>query len=126
MENREFTRVRTLIPVDFTTDEESIAGEIRDISLDGLWLPTAVSVSAQTPGRVTIHLSDAITIRAEGVVVRSNPDGIAVHFVRLFGLESYETLRNLILYNAVDPARVEEEFESHVGLRRVVAAPSWP
>jgi len=119
MNEREFTRVRIQIPVDVEAGGKKIFGEVRDISLDGLWLPTTVPVSERTPCRVTIHLDGAITIRADGVVVRSEPDGIAIHLLELLELESYEHLRNLILYNAVDPAQAEQEFDSHLGLRRV-------
>lgn len=126
MNDREFTRVRILIPVDFEASDQDVSGEIRNISLDGLWLPTAVAVPKGTLGRVTIHLSEETTIRAHGVVVRSEPSGIAIHFLELLDLESYEHLRNLILYNAVDPAQAEEEFDSHVGLRRAEPAPPLP
>lgn len=119
MNNREFTRVRTRILVDVEAGGKKISGDVRDISLNGLWLPTTVPVSERTHCRVTIHLAEAITIRADGVVIRSEPDGIAVHFLELLELESYEHLRNLILYNAVDPARAEQEFDRHLGLRRV-------
>jgi hypothetical protein len=111
--------VRTRIPVDVEAGGNEISGEVGDVSLDGLWFPTTVRVSEQTPCRVTIHLDEAFTIRADGVVARSEPDGFAVHFLELLELESYEHLRNLILNNAVDPAQVEQEFDSHLGLRRV-------
>lgn len=119
MNHREFTRVRTRIPVDVEAGGKKISGEIRDVSLNGLWLPTATTVSERSPCRVTMHLDGGITVRADGVVVRSVADGMAVHFLELLELESYEHLRNLILYNAVDPAQAEQEFDSHLGLRRV-------
>jgi len=58
------------------------------------------------------------------VVVRSAPDGIAIHFRELLGLDSYEHLRNLILHNAVDPDQAEQEFESHIGLRKADPPPA--
>ncbi len=119
MNNREFIRVRTRIPVDVEADGKTISGEVRDVSLNGLWMRTTVPVSERTPCRVTIHLAEAITIRAEGMVVRSGPDGVAVHFLELSEVDSYEHLRNLIRYNAVDPAEAEQEFDSHLGLRSV-------
>ena len=119
MNNREFTRVHSGIPVDVEAGGKKISGDAGNISLAGLWLPTTVPVPEQSPCRVTMHLSGAITIRANGVVVRSEPDGIAVQFLELLGLESYEHLRNLIHYNAVDPPTAELEFDSHLGLRRI-------
>lgn len=117
MNHRKFTRVSPHLPVDVMADGTTISGEVRDISFEGLWLPTSASFSERTQCRVTIHLSETIKISADGVVVRSEPDGFAVQFVELLDLESYGHLRNLILYNTLDTATVEEEFENHPRLR---------
>lgn len=114
MNHRKFTRVNPHIPVDVVADGKTVSGEVRDISFEGLWLPTAEPLSEQTRCRVTIHLSEEIKIRADGVVVRAEPDGFAVQFVDLLDLESYGHLRNLILYNSHDTETVEQEFDRHV------------
>ncbi len=116
MNNRKFSRVQTHIPVDVVAGDRAVAGEIRDISFDGLWLPTSSPFSERTPCRVTIHLAESIKVRADGVVVRSEPNGIAVQFLELLDLESYGHLRNLILYNCRDTATVEKEFDRHLRL----------
>jgi len=122
MNNREFTRVRSRIPVDIEIGGTTVSGEVRDISLDGLWLPTADRFDEGAACHVTIHLAEAVKVRADGVVIRSAPEGFAVHFTELLGLDSYEHLRNLILYNAVEPSTVEQEFHSHLGLLRADAS----
>jgi len=118
MNQREFTRVRTRIPVDIDAAGTVVSGEVRDISLNGLWMPATAPPPAGTPCRVVLHL-DAVTVQAVGRIVRSVADGFAVHFDELLEVESYEHLRNLILYNAQDPGQAEQEFDSHLGLKRI-------
>jgi len=122
MNHRKFTRVNPHVPVDVLADGKRVSGEVRDISFEGLWLPTPEPLSEQTRCRVTIHLSEAIKIRIDGVVVRAELDGFAVQFVDLLDLESYGHLRNLILYNAHDTDTVEQEFDRH--LQRLNGSPS--
>jgi hypothetical protein len=126
MNHRKFTRVNPHIPVDVVADGKTVSGEVRDISFEGLWLPTQVPLSERTPCRVTIHLAETIKISADGVVVRSESDGFAVQFMELLDLESYGHLRNLILYNTLDTATVEEEFDRHVRLLKANSSISLP
>ena len=126
MNHRKFTRVNPHMPVDVEAGGTTISGEVRDISFEGLWLPTAAPLAERTPCRVTIHLSETIKISADGVVVRSEPDGFAIQFAELLDLESYGHLRNLILYNTLDTATVEEEFDRHVRLLRANSSNSLP
>ena len=117
MNHRKFTRVNSHIPVDVEAGDNTASGEVRDISFEGLWLPTTVRLPEGTSCRVTVHLADTVKIRAEGEVVRSEPDGIAVQFLELRDLDSYGHLRNLILYNSLDTDTIEEEFDRHLRLR---------
>jgi hypothetical protein len=126
MNHRKFTRVSPHIPVDVVADGNTVSGEVRDISFEGLWLPTVEPFPERRPCRVTIHLAETIKINAVGVVVRSEPDGFAVQFTELLDLESYGHLRNLILYNTLDTATVEEEFDKHVRLLRANSSISHP
>ena len=126
MNHRKFTRVSPHLPVDVVADGKTVSGEVRDISFEGLWLPTTASLSERTPCQVMIHLSETIKISADGVVVRSEPDGFAVQFVELLDLESYGHLRNLILYNTRDTVTVEKEFDRHVRLLRANSSNSLP
>jgi len=126
MNHRKFTRVHPHIPVDVEVSGRVVSGEVSDISFAGLWLPTTVPVAERSPCRVTIHLAETIKIRADGVVVRSQPNGIAVQFLELLDLESYGHLRNLILYNSRDTATVEQEIERHLLLRSADQSISLP
>jgi len=53
----------------------------------------------------------------KGKIVRSTEDGIGVDFTEM-DLDSYEHLRNLVLLNANDVARIEGEFKDHLGLKK--------
>ncbi|NTV39607.1 MAG: PilZ domain-containing protein [Demequinaceae bacterium] len=114
MNHRKFTRVNPHLPIDVVADGRTVSGEVRDVGFEGVWVPAEVPLSERTPCRVTIHLAESIKICADGVVVRSEPDGFAVQFVELLDLESYGHLRNLILYNSRDTDTVEQEFDRHV------------
>lgn len=126
MNHRKFTRVSSHIPVDVEADERTISGAVRDISFEGLWLPTTEPFPVRTPCRVTVHLAETIKIRAVGVVVRSEPNGVAVQFLELRDLDSYGHLRNLILYNSLDTETIEEEFDRHLRLRSANPSISLP
>ncbi len=69
--------------------------------------------------RSDLHLDGTeIEVHATGTVVRSAPDGCALQFNEIIGIDCLEHLRNLILFNAADTAQVEREFHEHLGLRQ--------
>jgi hypothetical protein len=125
MNQREFERVQSHIPVDVDSGGKTIVGEARDIGFAGLWLPATEPLAERALCTVTIHLAETIKIRAKGLVVRSEPDGFAVQFLELLDLDSYGHLRNLILYNSADPATVDQEIDRHFRLRNG-SAPRLP
>lgn len=122
MNQREFTRVRTRIAVDLDLPQGRIEGSTRDVSLNGAFVAVSATIAEGTSCLATLHVDGrggAVAVRAQGRVVRVLEGGVAVHFDELLELDSYEHLRNLVLYNAADPAQAEQEFDSHLGLKRV-------
>lgn len=117
---REFTRVHVQVQVEVTALGRTIhSTQPQDLSLKGLMVRTEARLPLGTPCEVKLLLGDQRTeILAEGEVVRDYEDGFAVQFTRLLGVESYEHLRNLVLYNSHDTERIEQEFQDHLGLRR--------
>lgn len=95
------------------------SAEILNLSMSGVLLKTASVLEEGTACTVTIPLSedDELLIEAQGPVARVTPEGFAVHFTRLMGLESYNHLRNLLLYNAPAPDQMEQEFGNHSGIK---------
>jgi len=119
--HREFTRVKVAIHVELRMGGNVvIQGELENVSFNGLLLRCETTLPEQTPCMVFLHLDGGQggpTIEAHGVVTRTEPHKLAVQFTELIGAASTQHLRNLVLYNSGTQAnRVEEEFESHVGL----------
>lgn len=119
---REFTRVRRAIEVELRSGDEAVRGEVRDVSLKGLFARCDPCWPEGTECEVAVRLGlDAegeLRVEARGKVVRQDPDGLGVEFRELIGLDSYWHLRNIVLYNAPDPEQAEREFAAHSGLHR--------
>lgn len=126
--SRELDERRDFIRIPFMTEAVVRAGALVvratggiDVSMNGLRISTEDAVPAEnTPCEAQIILgssdSDRVVIGAKGVVVRSKPGSLAVHFTEI-DLDSYWHLRQLILMNADEPEKAEREFVSHWGIR---------
>jgi hypothetical protein len=121
-EKREFVRVP------FTTKAEIQIGDLSirsssgiNISLNGLRLATEQSVADEGDACIIKIILKAfdhhVIIEAQGQVARTGPGYLAVVFTEL-DPDSYLHLRQLIINNADDPLRAEEEFDTHWGIRR--------
>jgi len=117
---REFTRVPIRVRAEVRGGGLHITSSAtQTISLKGMLVVCPERLPEGTACQITLFLGDGeIQIQAEGAVVRCYPEGIAFQFTRIMGLESFEHLRNLVLYNAPDPERVEHEFETSEGIHR--------
>lgn len=117
---REFTRVHVQVVVEITALGRTLSSsQPQDLSMKGLLVRTSDHLPVGTPCQVKLLLGETgVEIQAEGEVVRDYPEGFAVQFSRILGVESYGHLKNLVLYNAQDTERVEREFQGHLGLRR--------
>lgn len=119
-EQREFTRVRHDLRVQLECAGRRIEGHSRDLSVAGAFVRCSVQLAEQTACVCTLELGDnEVSIRARARVVRSAPDGIALHFEELLGFESYLHLRELVRYNTDNLAQVEREYAAHLGLKRL-------
>lgn len=118
-ERREFYRVSPKMRVRLDAESHPVIdGQIRDVSLQGLFVTCAMLLPLGTVCRVTIALDAAdgtAAIRGRAIVVRVAADGLALHVTRLDDRDSYTHLKNLVLYNADDPKRVEREIERWLG-----------
>jgi hypothetical protein len=89
--------------------------------MSGIRLSTREAVPpAETPCQVRIALGGSenpVIIDAKGKMVRSQEGSLAVEFTEL-DLDSYQHLQQLIVNNAVDPERAEQEFSAHRGIRK--------
>jgi hypothetical protein len=120
-DRREFLRVPFRIEVTLRGDHTTVvSADVRDVSLKGLY---AVGAGRLPPGsRCEVLLvlggpDSEVRLSLRGRVARADGAGMGVEFLDM-GLDTFYHLRNLVLYNSTDAARVEEEFRAHVGLRR--------
>lgn len=117
---REFTRIPVQVRAHVQGGGCNIVNSAtQNLSLKGVLVTCAEALPEGTECQITLLLGDGeIEIEAEGTVVHRYPEGIALQFTRILGLESFEHLRNLLLYNAPDPNQVESEFEASTGIHR--------
>jgi hypothetical protein len=113
MERRQFYRVSPHMTVRLEpAGMPPISGHVANVSMQGLLVSCSGSAPVGTACAVTISLGapDA-AIRGHAMVVRVDPGTLAMHITELDGPESYEHLRNLVMYNAEDPDRVKQEID---------------
>lgn len=123
MERREFLRVPLRFPIEVQGENREIEGaHTLDLSLRGVSVEVGSAYREGEECELSLKLGDgpdAPSIDIVGRVVRCQDGGLAVEFVGLKGLESLDHLRNLVLYNAEDPAKVEEEIAARKGIERL-------
>ncbi len=117
---REFTRVPVNLRAEVTLGGRPInCTAVKTLSMKGMLVESAEQLPEGTECEIVISLVEhEIEIQVLGNVVRNYPDSIAFQFTKILGVESYEHLRNLVLYNAMDVERVENEFETHTGIHK--------
>jgi hypothetical protein len=121
-DRREFTRVRAHVEAQVSSDTPVlIAGEARDISLNGVYVLCDERLPAGTPCRVFLFLGESqeqLVIRANGKIARSDETGMGVELTGI-PVDSFDHLRNLVLYNSGrEIEQVEREFKSHTGIKK--------
>jgi hypothetical protein len=121
-EKREFLRVPFTTEVEVRTADRTFGSSSGiNISLNGLKLATAQPVPEEgSPCSAKIILrafEHQVIIEAHGRIARSGQGTLAVEFMDL-DLDSYLHLRQLIICNADDSGRAEQEFDAHWGIRR--------
>lgn len=126
-ERRSFVRVPFKTEVVITAGDWSLrATSGIDISMSGLHITglARADTGKPLPGtscRVSIRLQAAgnrALIEADGRILRSGPGELALEFIEI-ELDGYNHLRQLILNNADDPDRAEQQFNEHRGIKRV-------
>src|SRR5262245_58320101 len=115
MERRDFSRASPRMHVRLdVAGQPPIAGEVENVSIQGLLVSCDADLAPGTACGLTIALSgpdEGAAIRGQAIVVRATPDGLALEITRVEGADSARHLKNLVMYNADDPARVEREID---------------
>jgi len=115
---REFTRneihIHATVRSEYGPD---IQGQTRVLSMNGVFVESECALPVDSHCHVTLTLGDGEThIDVEASVAHVYDDGLALAFEEMEP-ESFQHLRRLVLYNARDLNRVEEELENHVGFK---------
>lgn len=110
--NRNFSRVNFTMDALVTQAEKTVRGEVKNVSLQGMYVETGEKLADDLPVDVSIHLSGAnpeLVIKATGSVVRTDDHGIAVKFIKI-DVDSFAHLRNVVSYQCGDGDKVIGEF----------------
>ena len=118
-EKRNFSRVDFKVSALLQSEGVALKGEVKDVSLHGLYLATDQELPIGTPVEITIYLSatdDPVVINVSGTVARLMPGGIGCSFDKM-DVESFAHLRSVISYQVGDESRVMAEFAEYVAAR---------
>ncbi|MCC6488732.1 MAG: PilZ domain-containing protein [Candidatus Hydrogenedentes bacterium] len=120
-DKRDFTRVHTHISAELTPQSgDAVSCRVEDVSISGVLLAAPGDIPRNAPCTVSLILEGtdlAVKISAHGAISRESGGLIAVEFTDMDD-ESYMHLRNLVLSNASDTNRVEDELDTSIGLKR--------
>lgn len=121
---REFTRVPVSVCLVLTSEDKTIKTEsTRNISMNGVYVltPELLPLDASCEVKICLGSWDSpYQIRARGMVVRVDTEGMGVQFIEILGMESFQHLQNLVISNSGNyTEKVEEEMAAHIGIRKL-------
>jgi PilZ domain len=120
-ERRGFTRVPFRVEVTLKGDHATVvSADVGDVSLSGLYAACAGRLPPGSRCEVLLVLggpASEVRLALRGRVARVDRGGLAVEFLGM-GLDAFYHLRNLVMFNSDDQARVEREFWDHLGQLR--------
>lgn len=109
---RRGTRVKFNVNADLSFGNDTINGNVRNLSLKGMLVDVQTTLPEDTDLSITIYLSGStstLTLDMKGVVVRCDENGIAVLF-REIDVESFIHLRSIVGYNEGNEDKIMREF----------------
>ncbi|HJV35538.1 PilZ domain-containing protein [Geomonas sp.] len=115
-ERRNFSRVEFRVSALLQSDGVALKGEVKDLSLHGLYLESKEILPPGTPVEITIYLSGAaepIVINVSGSVARLVPGGMGCVFDKM-DADSFAHLRSIISYQVSDESKVMAEFAEYL------------
>lgn len=119
--SREFSRVLTKFGVEVSLEgKPPIRGYTKNISMKGFFIECDHHLPRGAQCQIVLFLNDQqdkMHIDVFGKIVRVEEKGMVVSFSELT-IESFNYLRNLVLYNSVETEKVEREFSDHIGLKK--------
>ena len=101
MENRNFTRVDYCECVSIKHENQLFFGDIKNVSLQGMFIKTARKMQPDTPVEITVYFSQKSSIYLNANVVRCENAGIGVQISGM-DVNSFVNLRNAVTMNCDD------------------------
>jgi len=115
-EKRNFSRVDFKVSALLQSEGVALKGEVKDVSLHGLYLETDQVLPIGTPVEITIYLSataEPVVIKVSGTVARLMSGGIGCAFDKM-DVDSFAHLRSVISYQGGDESKVMAEFAEYI------------
>jgi len=115
-DKRNFSRVDFKVSALLQCNGTAIKGEVKDVSLRGIYVLTDEVIPVGSPVEITIYLSSTdppIVISVSGSVARLVPGGIGCVFDKM-DVDSFTHLRSIISYQGVDESRAMAEFTEYM------------
>ena len=115
--NRNFSRANFTIDALVNQADKTIKGEVKNVSLQGLFFETVEALDPDLPLDLSIHLSGSspeMVIKATGSVIRVEETGIGIKFDKI-DVDSFVHLRNIVSYQCGDGDKVIGEFFNYFG-----------
>lgn len=122
MSTRKFSRVNFKVDATIKTAERQFRGDVKDLSMSGMFMLTAERLQMGAPVDISIVLtgtSPEIHVGFTGEVSRIDENGMGFTF-KMMDLDSYTHLKNIITYNIDDAEKVTEEI--HLSIDEKFAA----
>ena len=108
MENRNFTRVNYCECASIKHDNQMFFGDIKNVSLQGLFIQTHQKVPLHTPVQITVYFSKNLSIYLNANVVRCEYAGIGIQISGM-DVNSFVQLRNAVSMKCNDQDLIMQE-----------------
>jgi hypothetical protein len=108
MEKRNFTRVEFSEGASIKHENQLFFGDIKNVSLQGLFIKTSHEVPLHSPLQVTVYFSPNTSIYLNANVVRCEENGIGVQ-IKGMDVNSFVHLRNAISLQCKDQGLIMRE-----------------
>lgn len=112
MDKRKCSRVDFRIDATVRYNGITFCGEVKNISLSGMFVEVKDVLDLNTVVDVTINLTGVnppISVNVSATVARSDENGIGLKFGNI-DLDDFVHLKNIVIYNDGDQEKILEEY----------------
>lgn len=109
----------TTVKIKWDHKNEIVCEHSKDISLNGIYVMTRTRIDINTPVELEIMLNNHIAhiiLKISGKIIRQDEGGLGINFNEM-DIDSYQHLKNLVLYNSTEPSEVSKQCKDRPGFR---------